>query len=161
MARVALFADVQNIYYTARETFGCQVNYAALWRHAVGQDTVVAAHAYAIERHDPRQQQFQYALRDIGFNVRLKPFIQRRDGSAKGDWDVGITLDVFETAHEVDRVVLISGDGDFSELLTRIQQRFGVRTDVYGVQALTAQALRQASERFFPIEGALLQNSRR
>ncbi|WP_456269873.1 NYN domain-containing protein [Kushneria sp. AK178] len=161
MVRVALFADVQNIYYTARETFACQVNYAALWRHAVGEDSVAAAYAYAIERHDPRQQQFQHALRDIGFEVKLKPFIQRRDGSAKGDWDVGITLDVFETAQRVDRVVLISGDGDFAELLTRVQQRFGVSTAVYGVQALTAQSLKQAADRFVPIEGALLQNTRR
>lgn len=36
---------------------------------------------------------FQNALRTIGFEVKLKPFIQRTDGSAKGDWDVGITLD--------------------------------------------------------------------
>ncbi len=36
---------------------------------------------------------FQNTLRTIGFEVKLKPFIQRTDGSAKGDWDVGITLD--------------------------------------------------------------------
>ncbi len=38
----------------------------------------------------------------------LKPYIQRRDGSAKGDWDVGITLDAIEIAPDVDRVILVS-----------------------------------------------------
>jgi len=45
--------------------------------------------------------------------VKLKPFIQRVDGSAKGDWDVGIALDAIEYAKDADVVVLASGDGDF------------------------------------------------
>ena len=34
-------------------------------------------------------------------------------GSAKGDWDVGITIDVLDAAARVDEVALASGDGDF------------------------------------------------
>lgn len=37
---------------------------------------------------------------------KLKPYIQRSDGSAKGDWDVGITLDMIEFAKEIDVAVL-------------------------------------------------------
>src|ERR1700720_2971386 len=50
----------------------------------------------------------QNILRAIGFEVRLKPYIQRVDGSAKGDWDVGITLAVLEYAPDADVVVLVS-----------------------------------------------------
>ena len=51
-----------------------------------------------------------------GFTVKLKPYIQRSDGSAKGDWDVGITIDIMDAAANVDEVVLASGDGDFDML---------------------------------------------
>ena len=52
----------------------------------------------------------------IGFEVKLKPFIQKADGSAKGDWDVGIALDAIEYAKDAAVVVLASGDGDLDSL---------------------------------------------
>lgn len=58
--------------------------------------------------------------------MKLKPFIQRSDGSAKGDWDVGITLDVIEAAASTDIIVLASGDGDFDLLLRKARERYGV-----------------------------------
>ena len=62
---------------------------------------VVTAYAYAVDRGDEKQKQFQNILRAIGFNVKLKPFISRADGSAKGDWDVGITIDMLEHAPQI------------------------------------------------------------
>ena len=72
-------------------------------------------------QNDDQQTRFQDALKHIGFNVKLKPFIQRSDGTAKGDWDVGITIDVMNTAASVDEVILLSGDGDFDLLLKAIR----------------------------------------
>ena len=77
---VAVFADVQNLYYTARQAHQRNVDYNALWARATGGRQVVAAHAYAVERGDEKQRQFQNILRAIGFNVKLKPFLQRADG---------------------------------------------------------------------------------
>jgi len=88
--------------------------------------------------------------------VKLKPFIQRRDGSAKGDWDVGITLDMIEHAGEIDVAVLASGDGDFDLLATKLREVHNVDVEVYGAQKLTANSLIQAASRFIPIDGALL-----
>ena len=156
MQRVALFVDVQNIYYTTREIYGRYFDYRAFWKTVTNDRVVVAAHADAIARGAPKQRGFQQALRDIGFEVKLKPFLQRRDGSAKGDWDVGITLDVVETAPDVDVVVLASGDGDFDMLLERIHQRHGVTTEAYGVAELSAASLKQAATRFVPIDEKLL-----
>jgi len=119
--KIALFADVQNLYYTVRQAHGCHFNYSALWADVSRRGTIVEAYAYAIERGDPRQQQFQQILRKLGFTVKLKPYIQRSDGSAKGDWDVGITIDVLDAAARVDEVVLASGDGDFDLLLERVR----------------------------------------
>jgi len=154
--KIALFADVQNLYYTVRQAHGCHFNYSALWSQVSRDGAIVEAVAYAIDRGDSKQQQFQQILRNLGFEVRLKPYIQRSDGSAKGDWDVGITLDVYEAASRVDQVVLASGDGDFDQLLERVMLRHGVETVVYGAPGLTALSLIRAATRYVPIEGDLL-----
>ena len=154
--KVALFVDVQNVYYTTRQAFGCHFDYNAFWARVTAGRTVTKAIAYAIDRNDARQKQFQAILRGIGFEVKLKPFIQRSDGSAKGDWDVGITLDVLTWAPEVDTVTLVSGDGDFDLLLQKIGQDFATSTEVYGVESLTAASLIQAASHFYPITTELL-----
>ena len=156
MTKIAIFADVQNIYYTTRQAYQRQFNYRKLWQLLSQQGEIVTANAYAIDRGDQQQQKFQSAMRHIGFEVKLKPFIQRSDGSAKGDWDVGITIDVMEVASEVDRVVLLSGDGDFDLLLAKIQQKYQVHTQVYGVPMLTADSLIKVTSEFCPIEQELL-----
>lgn len=156
-ARIAVFVDVQNIYYTTRDTYQKQFNYRQFWQHLSEQGDIVIANAYATERHDTQQQKFQSALKHIGFNVKLKPFIQRSDGSAKGDWDVGITIDVLDAAQQVDTVVLLSGDGDFDLLLKAVKVKHHVRTKVYGVPALTANALVNACDEFVEITPAMLQ----
>jgi len=156
MDRVAIFVDVQNIYYTTRHRYQKHFNYSLFWHQAVAGKQVMAAFAYATDRGDVKQQGFQQILKNIGFTIKLKPYIQRRDGSAKGDWDVGITLDVLDYAAKVDRVILLSGDGDFDLLLQKIRRNFGVYTAVYGVESLTAPALIRAADEFIPISEALL-----
>jgi uncharacterized LabA/DUF88 family protein len=156
MKKIAVFVDVQNIYYTTRDAFGRQFNYRKLWKRLSTLGEIVEANAYAIDRGDDQQQKFQSALKHIGFTVKLKPYIQRSDGSAKGDWDVGIAIDVLESAKEVDVVVLLSGDGDFDLLLDKIRKVYGVKAVVYGVAQLTANSLVNAASEFNKIEQDLL-----
>ncbi|MBL6987600.1 MAG: NYN domain-containing protein [Methylobacter sp.] len=156
MEKVAIFADVQNIYYTTKQSYRRHFNYAAFWAQATANREVVAALAYAIDKGDSKQQGFQQILRNIGFEVKLKPYIQRSDGSAKGDWDVGITLDVIDYANRVDVIILLSGDGDFDLLLDKARNAYGVTTEVYGVPNLTAPSLINSASRFIAIDDTLL-----
>lgn len=156
MERVAIFVDVQNIYYTTRQRYQKHFNYSVFWEQATTGKQVVAAFAYATDRGDSKQQGFQQILKNIGFTVKLKPYIQRQDGSSKGDWDVGITLDVIDYAAKADRIILLSGDGDFELLLQKVRKDFGTASDVYGIRSLTAPALIQAADNFIAIAGILL-----
>ncbi len=156
MKKIAIFVDVQNIYYTARQAYGRQFDYRSLWRRISSEGEIVSANAYAIHRGNEKQLKFQNALTQIGFTVKLKPYIQRSDGSAKGDWDVGITIDVLEIAKDVDTVVLLSGDGDFDLLLEKIKKNYAVRAEVYGVPALTANSLIASASVYHRIEEDLL-----
>lgn len=162
MKKIAIFVDVQNIYYTTRDTYGRQFDYREFWMRLQKQGEIIVANAYAIHRDDASfnsksQKKFQDALKHIGFTVKLKPYIQRSDGSAKGDWDVGITIDVMQTAKDVDIVVLLSGDGDFDMLLEKVRSDYGVTAEVYGVPALTAKSLIDAASVYHRIEEDLLQ----
>lgn len=156
MKKIAIFVDVQNIYYTTRQAFNRQFNYRQFWQNISQEGEVVLANAYAIQRSDDQQHKFQKALKHIGFNVKLKPYIQRSDGSAKGDWDVGITIDILDCAKDIDKIVLLSGDGDFDMLLSRVNQNPKVTTQVFGVEQLTANSLINAATVYTPIEQSLL-----
>ena len=154
--KIAIFADVQNIYYTTRQAHAKQFNYRKLWKKIEQQGQIVNAFAYAIDRGDDRQIKFQDMLRHIGFEVKLKPYISRCDGTAKGDWDVGITIDIMEVAAQVDIVILLSGDGDFAILFDKIKASYGVQTEAYGVAKLSAKALIDSCTYFHPIQSDLL-----
>ncbi|MCX7106042.1 MAG: NYN domain-containing protein [Methylococcales bacterium] len=156
MEKVAIFVDVQNIYYTTKQSYQRHFNYSAFWTQATANRIVVGAFAYAIDKGDSKQLGFQQILRNIGFEVKLKPYIQRSDGSAKGDWDVGITLDVIEYAAKADVIILLSGDGDFDLLLNKVRNTNLVTTEVYGVPELTAPSLINSANRFIPIDNNLL-----
>lgn len=154
--KIGIFADVQNIYYTTREAFSRQFNYRAFWEFATAQTDIEFATAYAIEPKDAKQKGFQQILQDIGFNIRSKPYIRRKDGSAKADWDVGIALDMIDIAPRLDRMVLVSGDGDFDLAIERVNERWDCQTIVCGVRKLTSQSLIDVADQFVEIDESLL-----
>lgn len=156
MEKLVILVDVQNIYYTAKHSYQRHFDYNKFWAKATANRKVVKAVAYAINRDDEKQRQFQNILSGIGFEVKLKPFIQRADGSAKGDWDVGITLDAIDYAEDADVIVFVSGDGDFTLLVDKIRDKKDKIVEVYGVPKFTSTSLINAATRFFPIEEGLL-----
>lgn len=156
MERIIILVDVQNIYYTTKQAHNCNFDYNKFWAEVTKNRNVIKAIAYTTDRGDEKQIQFQNILRAIGFEVKLMPYIQRSDGSAKGDWDVGITLDAMEYAKGADLMVLASGDGDFDLLVTKIRTDYKVPVEVYGVPRLTAKSLINAASKYVAIEDELL-----
>lgn len=156
MKKIGVFVDVQNIYYTCRDVYGRQFDYRKLLQRVGRGGEVVIANAYTSDRNDDKQRKFQDALRHMGFNVKLKPYIQRKDGTAKCDWDIGITIDILDAAKDLDIVVLLSGDGDFDILMKKIRAEFKTRTEAYGVDKLTANSLIDAVSLFHRIGDDLL-----
>ncbi len=156
METVSIFVDVQNVYYTTKQAFDRNFDYNRFWAQATQDRKLVKAFAYAIDRGDAGQKKFQNILRAIGFDVKLKPYIQRSDGSAKGDWDVGLALDAIEYAEKSDVIIIVSGDGDFDVLVNRIKYRFKKKVEVYGVEALTADSIKVCASEYIPIDPKLL-----
>jgi uncharacterized LabA/DUF88 family protein len=158
MEKVTILVDVQNIYYTTKQAYGRGFDYNEFWKQVTSNREVLSAIAYSSDRGDSKQRQFQNILRAIGFKVKLKPYIQRSDGSAKCDWDVGITIDAMECASESDVIVLVTGDGDFDLLVDKIRNDYDASVEVYGVPRHTAASLIKSASRYIAIENSLVLN---
>ncbi|UJF21433.1 LabA-like NYN domain-containing protein [Shewanella sp. OMA3-2] len=156
MYKIAVFVDVQNVYYTCKQAFDRSFNYRELYKQLADRGEITHAIAYAIAPNDDGQVKFQDALKYIGFTVKTKPYIQRSDGSAKGDWDVGITIDMLELSADVNEVILLSGDGDFDLLIKAINRKYDCLTHVISVPRLTAKSLTDQCQQHTPIDSTLL-----
>ena len=147
--KTAIFVDVQNIYYTTRDAFQRSFNYKRFWNQIESNNEIILANAYAVDKGDEKQKKFQYALQTIGFNVKLKPYISRTDGSAKGDWDVGITIDILDSAEKAEKIILLSGDGDFDLLLQKVINKHGCIVHLYGVKGVNIKLIDRVSLKVF------------
>lgn len=143
--RVAVLADAQNLYHTAQGLYSRNVDYETLLDTAVADRTLVRAIAYVIRADTPDEEQFFEALRDIGFETKLKDLRTFYDGSKKADWDVGMSLDAVTLSSHVDVVVLCTGDGDFARLCSHLRHE-GVRVEVMGFGESTADSLVDAAD---------------
>jgi uncharacterized LabA/DUF88 family protein len=145
--RVAVLADSQNLYHTAQSLYSRNIDYSALLDKAVQERDLVRAIGYVIRADSPEEESFFEALRDIGFETRIKDIKTFGDGSQKADWDVGMSLDAVTLADHVDVLVLCTGDGDFSRLCRHLRHE-GVRVEVMGFGPSVADELVEAADTF-------------
>jgi uncharacterized LabA/DUF88 family protein len=147
--RVGIFVDVQNMFYSAYDCFRGRLNYKRLLEQAAGGRQVVRAMAFAM-RDGNNQSSFFTMLREVGFELRTKEPRVRPDGTRKGGWDIGIAVEALTLAPKLDVVALVSGDGDFLELVGALKAR-GVRVEVFAFERNCGRDLREAADLFVPI----------
>ncbi|MBI3952756.1 MAG: NYN domain-containing protein [Candidatus Doudnabacteria bacterium] len=140
--RVGLFVDIQNLYYTARNVYNARVNFNTVLKDAVGDRPLVRAIAYGIKADMPEEQTFFDALKKAGFEVKLKELQSFYGGAKKGDWDVGIVMDIIKLNAKLDTVVLASGDGDYIPLLEYLQTQ-GQRVELVSFGKSTSSKMRE------------------
>ena len=147
--RVGVLVDVQNMFYSAYDCFRGRLNYKKLLDTAMGNRQVVRAIAYAM-RDGNNQASFFTMLREVGFELRTKEPHIRPDGTRKGGWDIGIAVEALMLAPKLDVLVLVSGDGDFVELVLALRA-LGVKVEVYAFERSAGRELREAADFFVPI----------
>jgi len=149
--KVAVFVDVQNMYYSGKNLFNRKVNFAMLLKKAVSNRRLTRALAYVIKADMPDENTFRDALRNVGFEVKSKDLQIFYGGNKKGDWDVGIAMDTIRIASKVDTIVLVSGDGDFADLVTYLKG-LGCRVEVIGFEKTTSSKLLDVADDFTPLD---------
>ena len=154
--RVAVFVDGANLYHSIKSYHKGVLDYSRLLEAAVGGRELLRATFYIVEKQESDDARntnsarpFVYNLNKFGYKVRSKPLQVHEtpapDGgrtvSHKGDWDVGIVVDMMRLAPHADTYVLVSGDGDYVEAVEYLQSEKGLRVEVISAAQCTSQAL--------------------
>jgi len=158
-ARVAVFVDGANLYHAIKSYYRGVLDYSRLLEAAVGDRRLLRATFYIVEKQEADDsgatggasgaRSFVYNLNKFGYKVRSKPLQVHEtvtpDGeravSHKGDWDIGIIVDMMRLADRADTYVLVSGDGDYVEAVEYLQSEKGLRVEVISAAPCTSQAL--------------------
>jgi uncharacterized LabA/DUF88 family protein len=156
--RVAVFVDGANLYHAIKSYYRGVLDYGVLLGAAVAGRKLLRATFYIVEKHEAEEggsggasgaRSFVYNLNRFGYKVRSKPLVAHEtvtpDGEKivthKGDWDMGIVVDMVRLADLADAYVLVSGDGDYVEAVEYLQSEKGLRVEVISAAQCTSQAL--------------------
>ena len=149
--RVGVFIDVQNMYYSARNLYKKKVNFNIVLSKVIAGRNLIRALAYVIKADVKDEDTFYEALERMGFEVKAKDLQVFYDGSKKGDWDVGIAMDIMRLAPKLDTIVLVSGDGDFTDLVEHAKS-LGCRVEVVAFGKTTSNKLKDAADFFMDLD---------
>ena len=150
--RVGIFVDVQNMYYSARNIYKSKVNFKTLLKEAVRGRQLIRAIAYVIKADVKDETNFFEALKSLGYEVKAKDLQVFFGGAKKGDWDIGIAMDMIELAPKLDAIVLVSGDGDFVPLVQHLKHALGCYVEVLAFGKTSAQKLVEEVDNFIDME---------
>jgi len=148
--RVSIFVDGANMFYTQKKGLGWFFDPAKLLRVLKAEDQLTDAYWYMGLKQppDPRDENFVRFLAYAGYVVRtkgLKTIYDTETGetSQKANLDVEIVMDMFSTVDNYDKMILLSGDGDFERALELLRSR-GKEICVVSTQNWIAAELRMA-----------------
>lgn len=158
--RVGVFVDVQNMFYSAKHLHKSKLNFAKLMEAAVRGRQLIRAICYVVDNPEIDQTSFMEMLKSNGYELKSKELRHRADGSSKADWDMGIAIDAISLADKLDIVVVVSGDGDFTELVYHLKSR-GVFVEAISFVESSNQDLIDAVDFHIPIEKDMLYRTSR
>lgn len=143
------------MFYSAKHQYNKKLDFAKLLSFIVNGRTLARAIAYVIQAGEVDQTSFMNFLKMNGYEVKAKDLKVKPDGSSKGDWDMGIALDCFALCDRVDVIALVSGDGDFVELVSMLKAR-GCRVEAYGFPLNTSEELKRTATEYIPLNSDVL-----
>jgi len=150
--KVGVFVDAENIRYNG----GYQMRYDVLRRFAARDGgkllrlntyiTYDQERAREDTEYAERSRSFQQMVREFGWKITTK--IVRRyvdeegNVTTKANADLDMAVDAMLQADNLDQILLVTGDGDFLQVVTALQNR-GCRVELLGFKNVSAQLRRQ------------------
>jgi uncharacterized LabA/DUF88 family protein len=150
--RIGIFADVSNLYHSARHLYHAKVNYKELLEAATKNRALIRAIAYVIKAEEMGEAKFFDALRRADWDVKVKDLQIFAGGAKKGDWDTGIAIDAIELAPKLDVVVLVSGDGDYIPLVEHLKRATGCRVEIFAFGKSASGKLKEVADEFTDLD---------
>lgn len=134
--KTAVFIDVSNLYFTLRSKYQQQVDYRKLVNYCNTFGEVTEIVAYGVNRHGDANGFVNWLEKTLKVVTRFKQPKEYHHGEGvilKGNWDVGMTVDIIDRVlqNKIERVILCSADGDFADLVKFIQKQ-GITVVIIG-----------------------------
>ncbi len=150
--KIGVFVDAENIKYNG----GYQMRYDILRRFATRDggfpqrlNTYMAFDPErAKEDYEYRKKSFAYQqmVRDFGWKITVKHVRHFTDDegntTTKANADLDLAVDAMLQSEELDQVLLVTGDGDFLQVVTALQNK-GCRVELIGFKNISGQLQRQ------------------
>ena len=149
--RVGVLIDVQNLYHSAKNLYKARVNFGEILKLAISDRNLIRAFAYVVRTKTGEERPFFDALTKLGIETRVRDLQEFYGGMKKADWDVGITVDAVRISASVDAVVLVSGDGDFLQLVEYLKNQ-GKRVEVIAFGRSASSKLKEEVDEFIDLE---------
>jgi uncharacterized protein (TIGR00288 family) len=149
--RIAVLIDVQNMYHSAKNLYQAKVNFSEILKEAISGRKLIRAFAYVVKTKTGEEKPFFEALTKLGFETRVRDLQEYYGGLKKADWDVGITIDAVKVSQSVDTIILVSGDGDFLQLIEYLKNQ-GKRVEVMAFGRSGSSKLREVADEFIDLE---------
>lgn len=143
--------DTSNIYHSVRHLYNANVNFAKLLNMLVSDRQLVRAIAYTVSADPIKEKDFIKALEKSGFEIKSKDLQNFPGGIKKGNWDVGMAVDAIKMSAKIDVAIIISGDGDFVDLVNYLQHK-GLLVEVAAFGSSASKNLQEISDNFIDID---------
>lgn len=150
--KVGVFVDAENIKYNG----GYQMRYDVLRRFAA-RDGGYPLRLNTYMAFDPERAKedseyakksfaYQQMVRDFGWKITVKNVRRFTDEegivTTKANADLDLAVDAMLQAEQLDQIVLVTGDGDFLQVVTALQNK-GCRVELIGYKNVSRQLQRQ------------------
>jgi uncharacterized LabA/DUF88 family protein len=149
--KVGIYIDAYNISLNG----GYAMRYDILRDYAIQGDTGLRLNSYMVfdeeraeEDAEYRDRQYGYfsVLRSFGYKIIIKPV--RRYKNENGDWvtkgnvDIEMATDMLIQSANLDRIVVLSGDGDFVKAVQAIQNK-GIRVELIAFRNISRDLMNE------------------
>lgn len=150
--KIGVFVDAENIKYNG----GYQMRYDILRRFAA-RDGGLPTRLNTYMAFDPERARedseyakksfsYQQMVRDFGWRISVKNVRRFTDEegnvTTKANADLDLAVDAMLQADRLDQILLVSGDGDFLQVVSALQNK-GCRVELIGFKNVSRQLQRQ------------------
>jgi uncharacterized LabA/DUF88 family protein len=155
--RVGVFVDAENVRYNG----GYQMRYDVLRRFAAREggclqrlntyQAVDEERAKEDMDYRKKSRSYQQMVRDFGWKIFVKPVRRYTDEAGnvttKANADLDMAVEAMLQADKLDQVLLVTGDGDFIQVVTALQN-MGCRVELIGFRNVSGD-LKKAVDTFY------------
>lgn len=135
--RVFIQLDVQNLFFSAKD-LNRLIDFKKIKAYfEESGDDIVSLSAYTVKTPEINSEKFENLLRKLNYDLKAKRAIvtYNQDGSKNyfdTDQDMAICVDCMDSINKFDKWVLMSGDGDFIDLIKHLKSK-GKKVEVWTV----------------------------